>query len=94
MFDIKKHSCQLGVQRYKEFYGKPLHKDLIEQYHVPGFPGMLLSKQSRHVGQGSYAVFQHCKAAMQPSHAASKKPPKFAIANGFVIGIFIILLSR
>jgi hypothetical protein len=25
---------------------------------------------------------------MRPSHAASKKPPKFAIANGFVIGSF------
>jgi hypothetical protein len=46
MSDIKKHSYWLGVKHYEEFYGEPLHKDLVEQYHVPGFPELLLSKRS------------------------------------------------
>jgi hypothetical protein len=47
MSDIKKHSYLLGVQCYEEFYSEPLRKDFIEQYHVPGFPDMLLSKHSQ-----------------------------------------------
>jgi hypothetical protein len=71
MSDIKKHSYLLGVQYYKAFYGEPLHSDLIDQYNVPGFPGMLLLKHSQYVSQGCYVVCQHCKAAMWPAHAAS-----------------------
>ena len=40
MSDIMKYSYRLGVQCYKEFYGGPLHKDLVEQYRVPRFSGM------------------------------------------------------
>ena len=43
MADVKKHSCWLGVKIYEEFQGVPLHKDLVAQYTVPGFPGMLIS---------------------------------------------------
>jgi len=39
-------------------------------------------------GQGYYAVCQHCKPAIGLSLVTSKKPPKFAIANGFAIGSF------
>jgi hypothetical protein len=86
--DIKSHSHKLSVERYEEFYGEPLHKDLVKQYHVPGFPGMLLSKRARKVGTGRYSVCQHCKSVLKPSSVQSKKPPKFAIANGFAIGSF------
>ena len=41
MSDIKRHSHRLSVKRYEEFYGEALHKDLVAQYHVPGFPVML-----------------------------------------------------
>ena len=88
MADIKKHSCQLGVKTYEEFQGVPLHKDLIAQYTVPGFPGMLLSPCSWKVSPGCYAVCKHCKVAMKPSQSRTKKPPKFAIANGFTLGFF------
>lgn len=52
MSNIKKHHYHLGEEHYKEFYGKPLHKDIIEQCHVPKFPGMLMSKCSRNIGYG------------------------------------------
>jgi hypothetical protein len=41
--EIKQHSCRLGVQTYEECQGLSLHKDLVAQYTVSGFPGMLLS---------------------------------------------------
>ncbi len=44
--EIKQHHCRLGVQTYKEYQGVPLHKDLVKQYTVSGFPGMLLSPRS------------------------------------------------
>ena len=88
MADIKKHSCSLGVKTYEECQGERLHKDLVAQYTVPGFPGMLLSPQSRKVGSGRFAICTHCKVGTKVSRANSKKPPKFAIANGFVIGTF------
>ena len=49
---------------------------------------MLLSPRSRKVGSGRFAVCTHCKVGMKVSQANSKKPPKFAIANGFAIGTF------
>ena len=52
MSDIKKHSYRLGVEQYEKFYGETLHKDLVEQFHVSGFPGMLLLKYARKVGCG------------------------------------------
>ena len=60
----------------------------MAQYTVPGFPGMLLSPRSRKVGSGRFAVCTHCKVGMKASQANSKKPPKFATANGFAIGTF------
>jgi hypothetical protein len=86
--DIKRHSHRLSVKRYEEFYGEALHKDLVAQYHVPGFPGMLLSKRARKVGCGLYSVCTHCKTGLKACSVASKHPPKFAIANGFAIGSF------
>ena len=88
MSDIKKHSCRLAVKTYEEFQGVPLHKDLVAQYTVPSFPEMMLSPRSQKVGSGRFAVCTHCKSGMKVSQANSKKPPKFAIANGFAIGTF------
>jgi hypothetical protein len=86
--EIKQHRCRLGVQTYKEYQGVPLHKDLVKQYTVSGFPGMLLSPQSRKIATGRYPVCSHCKAGMKPLQTCSKKPPKFAIANDFAIRTF------
>ena len=84
----KKQSDQLVLKSYEEFHGALLHTNLNAQYHVTGFPGMLLSPRSWKVGSGRYAVCTHCKSGMKVSQANSKKPPKFAIANGFAIGTF------
>jgi hypothetical protein len=48
---------------------------------------MLLSPQSRKYPDG-YATCSVCYTGMQPHMASKKTPPKFAIANGFVIGCF------
>jgi hypothetical protein len=86
--EIQQHSCRLGVQTYEECQGVPLHKDLVTQYTVSDFPGMLLSPQSKKIATGRYPVRSHCKASMKPSQSYSKKPLKFAIANGFAIRTF------
>ena len=88
MSDIKRQSHRLSVKRYEEFYGEALHKDLVAQYHVPGFPGMLLSKRARKVGCGHYSVCTHCKTSLKACFVVLKHPPKFAIANGFAISSF------
>jgi hypothetical protein len=73
MGDVKKHSHRLSVERYEEFYGEPLHEDLVRQYHVPGFPGLLLSRQSTKIQGNSYVVCPYCKSAMTSKHIKSKK---------------------
>ena len=88
MPDIKQYSYWLGVKCYEECQGAPLHKDLIAQYIVPRFPGMLLSPGSWKAGPGCYSVCKHCKVAMTPLQSQSKKPFKCAIANGFAIDSF------
>jgi hypothetical protein len=55
---------------------------------VPGFPGMLLLKHAPKVGCSQYSVCKHCKTTLNPSYAASMKPPKYAISNSFAIGSF------
>lgn len=56
MSDIMQHSYWLGVKCYEECQNAPLHKDLLAQYTVLGFPGMLLSPFSWKVGPGCYLV--------------------------------------
>jgi hypothetical protein len=58
-----------------------------KQYQVQGLQDMLLSPQSRKYPDG-YPTCSACYTKMQPKMASNKTPPKFAIANGFVIGSF------
>ncbi len=60
---------------------------MTKQYEVDGLKGMLLSPWSRRYSNG-YATCSVCNSRMQTSMATKKHPPKFAIANGFVIGSF------
>ena len=87
MSGIKQHSYHLGVKCYEEYQGGPLHKDLIAQYTVLGFPGVLLFPCSRKVGPGCDSVCKHCKIAMTLLQSKSKKPPKNA-SNCFAMGSF------
>jgi hypothetical protein len=57
------------------------------QINVDDLKGMLLSPQSRKYPNG-YAMCSVCYSGMQLHMATKKTPPKFSIANGFVIGSF------
>ena len=85
--DIGVHSGRLGVKSYEEFYQTTLKDEVKRQYRVQGLQDMLLSPRSRKYPDG-YATCSICYSAMQPQMASKKTPPKFAIANGFVIGSF------
>ncbi len=60
---------------------------MTKKYEVDGLKGMLLSPWSRRYSNG-YATCSVCNSGIQTSTATKKTPPKFAIANGFVIGSF------
>ena len=79
------HSGRLGIKSYKEFYQTTLKEEVKRQYQVQGLQDMLLSPRSRKYPDG-YATCFVCYTGMQPQMAYKKTPPKFAIANGFVIG--------
>ena len=84
---IGAHSKRLGVKSYEEYYQTTLKAEVKRQYQVQGLQDMLLSPRSRKYQDG-YATCSVCYSAMQPQMASKKTPPKFAIANGFVIGSF------
>ncbi len=81
------HSKRLRVESYKNYYDTTLKPKVTKQYqvNVDGLKGMLLSPRSRKYRNG-YATCSVCYSGMQPQMANKKTPPKFAIANGFVIG--------
>ena len=86
---IAKHSNRLSVKRYEEYHGQALKAEVIKQYqvNVKGLIGMLLSPRSRK-DQDGYATCAGCYNGMSSNLVTRKTPPKFAIANGFVIGSF------
>ena len=84
---IRAHSERLGIKSYEEYYQTTLKTEVKRQYHVQGLQDLLLSPRSRKYPDG-YATCSVCYSAMQPQMASKKTPPKFAIANGFVIGSF------
>ena len=81
------HERRLSVASYEEYYETKLKSDVTKQYEVNDLKGMLLSPRSRRYCNG-YATCEVCNSGMQASMASKKTPPKFAIANGFVIGSF------
>mmetsp|Transcript_6664 Transcript_6664/g.8397 ORF Transcript_6664/g.8397 Transcript_6664/m.8397 type:complete len:142 (-) Transcript_6664:79-504(-) len=80
---LEENQHRISVVAYEEFYRKPLHPLLLEQY------SLLLSPRAYREGD-NFECCQSCNSGMQPSKAKKKgsKPPKYAIANGFVIGHF------
>jgi hypothetical protein len=91
--DICAHSERLGIKSYEEYYEMTLKDVVTKQYKVEGLHGMLLSPRSRKYPDG-YATCSVCYSGMQPQMASKKTPPKFAIANGFVIGSFPHVLQQ
>jgi hypothetical protein len=83
------HSKRLSVESYENYYDTTLKPKVMKQYqvNVDGLKGMLLSPWSRKYRNG-YVTCSVCYSGMQPQMATKKTPPKFAIANRFVIGSF------
>jgi hypothetical protein len=85
--DIGAHSERLGVKSYEEYYQTTLKAEVKKQYQIQGLQDMLLSPRLRKYPDG-YATCFVCYTGMQPQMASKRTPPKFAIANGLVIGSF------
>ena len=90
--DIKKHTHRIGVKSYERYYKTKLHPDLVDQYHVPGLPGLLLSPLSRKTDKG-YITCSACYTGMQSSCIKKNSPPKLSIANGFTVGSIPSVIS-
>lgn len=83
--DIRKHKSRIGVDSYNAYYKTTLHPDLVKHYKVPGLDGLLLSPSSKKTDNG-YVTCSLCFSGMNPSYCNKVAPPKYSIANGFVIG--------
>ncbi len=83
------HRRRLSVDSYEEYYETSLKPEVTKQYqiNVDDLKGMLHSPQSRKYPNG-YATCSVCFSGMQSHMATKKTPPKFSIANEFIIGSF------
>ena len=80
------NQVRISVKSYEEHYGEELNTTVVKQYEVADLPGLLLSPRS-YREDDNFETCSSCFESMKPSKAQdSKKPPKHAIANGFVIG--------
>jgi hypothetical protein len=86
---IAKHKNRLSVKKYEQYYRQALKAEVRKQYqvNVKDLKGMLLSPRSRQYRDG-FATCACCYKGMSYNKATKTTPPKFAIANGFVIGSF------
>ena len=92
---LKKNVHRIGVESYDDYYTKvdnggypKLPLELIKQYEVGGLEGLLLSRRSRRIEANGLVKYESCKCCFDSciKNVKLKSPPKFAIANGFVIG--------
>ena len=86
---ISQHRRRLSVKAYESYYGHELKPELRKQYQVNNnnLKDLLLSPRSRKYKDG-YVTCERCAIAMRSNLINKITPPKFAIANGFVIGSF------
>ena len=86
---ISQHRRRLSVKAYESYYGHELKPELRKQYQVSNknLKDLLLSPRSRKYKDG-YVTCERCAIAMRSNSINKITPPKFAIANGFVIGSF------
>ncbi len=77
------------MESYERYYDTKLKPEVRNQYVINDLDlkVVLLPPQSRKTSKG-YSTYSCCFNGMQPNMANKKSPPKFAIANGFVIGSF------
>ena len=86
---ISQHRRRLSVKAFESYYGHELKPELRKQYQVSNknLKDLLLSPRSRKYKDG-YVTCERCAIAMRSNLINKITPPKFAIANGFVIGSF------
>ena len=86
-YQISQHSSRLSVNTYEAYHGVELKEELRKQYRVNDdlLRNLLLSPRSRKYHNG-YATCTCCLKGMCQTSINKKSPPKYAIANGFVIG--------
>ncbi len=86
--NISAHGRILSVESYERYYDTKLKPEVRNQYVINvDLKVLLLSPQSGKTLKGC-STCSCCFSGMQPNMANKKSPPKFAIANGFVIGSF------
>ncbi len=85
--DIGAHSQRLSVKSYESYYQTELVPEVRKQYMINDgkLKDLLVSPRAKKNHNG-YSTCSCCFSGMQLYTTKKKKPPKFAIANGFVIG--------
>jgi hypothetical protein len=85
--NIIAHTQRLSVECNKKYYETVLVPELRNRYMINDgkMKDVLLSPRSRKNRIG-YSTCSCCFSGMQPNMTRKRFPPKFAIANGFVIG--------
>ena len=95
--ELLKNDHRIGLQSYNDFYTKASNggysellqeSELVKQYTVDGMEGLLLSRRSRHTIENGIDTYEACQSCHESitKRFRNKSPPKFAIANGYVIG--------
>lgn len=76
---------KLSFERYENRYGRRLHQLVRQQYQVSDkdLKDMILSPYAR-CGNDGYETCVSCHRSL--TRSTVKSPPKFSIANGFIIG--------
>jgi hypothetical protein len=87
MDNISAHTQRLSVESYKRYCETVLIPEVRNQYMTNdgNLKELLLSPCSRK-NQNRYSTCSCCFSGMQPKMIRKEFPPKFDIANGFVIG--------
>jgi hypothetical protein len=85
--NIGAHSQRLSVKSYKRYYETVLVPEVRKQYMINdgNLKDVVLSPRVRKIHNG-YSTCSCCFSGMQPNMTRKRFPPKFVIANGFVIG--------
>ncbi len=86
-YQISQHTNRLSDKTYETYHGVELINELKKKYQVKDnkLRNLLLSTWSRKYHNG-YATCACCYKGMCQSSTNKKTLPKYAIANGFVIG--------
>jgi len=95
--ELLKNDHRIGLESYNDYYTKASNggysellpeSELVKQYTVDGMEGLLLSRRSRHTIENGIDTYEACQSCCESikKRFRNKSPPRYAIANGYVIG--------